>query len=212
MDKNTEMILGMSCIIPSIIGIIRFKNLEKKYLYFIYLIWVDFLIEFCVSMLEKVFLVESSSFLINFYLLINFCLFLIFVWHNKFIQKKLVIILTILSVIVSISNYAYSKNFFAFNFFTLCFVSICKLFISIHILSNQIFETHTKPLKNFWFLFASCAIIYDAFTLLIFGLYFFSLFSTAGGRTVLYIHHFVNVFCYLFFAFAILKIPKKQLV
>jgi hypothetical protein len=210
MDKNTETILGLSCIIPSIIGIVKYKQLDKKYYYFIYLMWLDFLTEFSIIILKRVFLITNANFVVNYYLVINFIFFLVFIWQNKFITKQLVFILTASALIVTVLNHIYNKSFFDFNFFILCFVSICKLFISIHVLSNQIFETNTKPLKNFWFLFSCCAIIYDAFTLLIFGLYFFSLFSTAGGRTVLYIHHFVNVFCYLFFAFIILKIPKKR--
>jgi hypothetical protein len=209
MDKSTEMILGLSCIIPSIVGIIRFNKIEKKYYFFIYIMWIDFLTEFTNIILQKVFLIPKTTFVINYYLLINFIFFLVFIWQNKFITKQLVFILTGLALIVLVLNHIYNKSFLDFNFFLLCFVSICKLFIAIHVLSNQIFETNIKPLKNVWFLFSCCAIIYDAFTLLIFGLYFFSLFSTAGGRTVLYIHHFVNVFCYLFFAFVIFKIPKK---
>jgi hypothetical protein len=211
MDKNTEMILGLSCIVPGIIGIVKYKQLEKKYHYFIYIIWIDFLTEFCNIVLKKVFLIPRTNFVVNYYLVINFIFFLVFIWQNKFIQKKLAIVLIGLSIVITVVNHFYNTSFTDFNFFTLCFVSTCKLFISIHVLSNQVFETNIKPLKNFWFLFSCCAIIYDAFTLLIFGLYFFSLFSTSGGRTVVYIHHFINVFCYLFFAFVILKIPKKRI-
>jgi hypothetical protein len=209
MDKNTEMILGMSCIIPCIVGIIKYTKIEKKYIFFIYIMWLDFFVEFSNIILKKVFLIKNTTFGINTYLIINFIFFLILILQNKFIQKKIVFILIALSIIIAVGNNLYNNSFSKFNFFVLCFVSICKLFISIHILSRQIFETYIKPLNNFWFLFSCCAIVYDAFTLLIFGLYFFSLFSTEGGRTVVYIHHFINVFCYLFFAFVILKIPKK---
>ena len=84
------------------------------------------------------------------------------------------------------------------------------LYVSINILSRQTIAIKYKLINNCWFWISSFSIIYNAFTLLIFGLYFFAMFNTPKGKAIGDIQHFANLVCYVFFAVAIIKIPEKK--
>ena len=81
--------------------------------------------------------------------------------------------------------------------------------ISIDILSRQVMAIKERLINNFWFWFSSFSIVYNALNLLIFGLYFFTMFDTPNGKAIANIQHFVNVACNIFFVVAILKIPAN---
>ena len=210
MSNNTELILGLSCLIPTLYCFFVLKKIETSYRLFFFVILSDVVIELVNVVIKKVFFIRIPIVFFNCYLLINFFFFLHFVSYNKYIKKNLGILLFIVSIIIFIANGFYEVSINKFYFFFLCFTSMVMLFVSIKILSAQIFETNKKLFKNFWFLFSCGAVLYHSFTLLIFGLYYFSLFKTPNGRSVVYIHHFVNVAYYLILTWAIYYIPKSN--
>ena len=147
---------------------------------------------------------------VNLYMYINFGLFLYFVFINNYLSRQAMQWLLLIAFLTGIGNYIYYGTFFRPFFYLLCFVCAVMLIISIDILSRQIMVVRYKLINNFWFWVSSFSILYNAFTLLIFGLYVFAMFNTPNGKAIGSIQHFVNAACYIFFAIAIWRIPEKN--
>ena len=147
---------------------------------------------------------------VNIYTLVNFVLFLYFTQINGYLSKKAMQWLLAFACLVCLFNYLYEHTVLKTFFYLLCFVSAIMLYVSINILSRQTIAIKYKLINNCWFWISSFSIIYNAFTLLIFGLYFFAMFNTPKGKAIGDIQHFANLVCYVFFAVAIIKIPEKK--
>ncbi len=210
MNKVIENILSLMCFLPACLGIFKYKRIEKKLHPFIFMMILDFLIEFTFNSVLKFSVTRYfNQLIVNLYMLLNFSIFLYLVFINGFISKKLMLIFISISVPIAVFNAIYNGTILTTFFYLLSFVSTVMLFISIDILSKQILVINKRMTDNCWFWISSFSILYNGFTLLIFGLYFFSLFNTPDGRTTFIIHHFVNATCYVFFAIGIFKIPEK---
>ncbi len=211
MLKLVLEIMRFACFLPLIIGLLNIKKIDKKYYPFIFMMLADSVVELIGYILS--FISSPKWFLslcFNIYLPTYFFLSLQFVYLNKFISKKTRSILFITSLPVLLFNFWINKGEFQFPFYYLSFISPVMLFIFINVLSMQVLAINNKLILNFWFWVSSFSILYHAFTLLIFGLYYFSLFNTPNGRSILSIHHYVNALTYIVFAFSIFLLPSKN--
>jgi hypothetical protein len=210
MTKTLQHVLGLTCLIPCIIGFYKSKKIEQKYLPFIYMIIADFVIEVINLLVKYVFKFQYFSQLhFNFYLFIYFYLFMRLAYLNNFITKKTRNILFSCWGIVAICNTILNGSFIELNRLVFGFSAIIALYIYTNILSVQILEVNIKITKNFWFWASSFSILYNAFLILLFSLVFFSFAKTPNGRVILNIHYYINAITYLFFAYAIYIIPEK---
>jgi hypothetical protein len=211
MNDDISYLLSMACVIPAVTGIYRFKKTGNQYHPFIYMMILVVLLETIIYLGVKFpALGRFSGVSINIYMLLNLGLFLYFVHLNNYLGKKVLQILLAIALLIALFNYIYEGSFIRTFYYLLCFVSAVMLVISIDILSKQIMETKYKLVNNFWFWVSSFSVLYNAVNFLIFGTYIFALFKINNGKSVGSIQHYVNTICYIIFAFAILKIPKKD--
>lgn len=213
MNKDVTYLMAMTCVLPAAIGIYMYKRIDKKYHPFIYMMLLDVIIETIVYLpLKFSGLAGVSRLAVNLYTYLNFGLFIYFVYINKYLTKKAMQLLITIAAIIGIFNFIYAGTLSTpFFYYLLCFVSAVMLIISIDILSRQIMEIKDKLANNFWFWASSFSILYNSFTLLIFGLYVFAMFETPNGKAIGSIQHFVNATCYVFFGVAIFRIPQKKI-
>jgi hypothetical protein len=211
MNADVTYILAMSCVIPTIAGIYRFKEIDKKFHAFIYMMLLVVLLETWIYLGKQFPALASLSRLpINIYMLLNLGLFLFFVYSNGWLSKKKMQLLLAVALAVAVFDCIYYRSIFNLFLFLLCFVSVVMLIISIDILSKQVMEIKYELVNNFWFWFSSASVLYNAFNFLIFGVLVFSLLKTKNGQSVADIQHFTNAFSYLIFTLAIFKIPQKD--
>jgi hypothetical protein len=211
MSDTIKHILTLACLVPIVVGFLKYKKIDKKYHFFLYMMIVDMLIELCsFSFNFFSFPKKYMSIAFHIHLPLYFFLSLQFIFLNGFISKNIKNSLLLASLPVLLFNLWFNKWVFMFPYYFLSYVSTVMLFIFMYILGMQVLSVNNKMLKNCWFWISSFSILYHAFTLLIFGLYFFSLFNTPNGRSILDIHHYVNALTYIVFAFAIYKIPEKN--
>ncbi len=211
MNTDITYLMAMSCVLPAATGIYKYKRIHKKFHPFIYMMILAVVIETIIYLPSK--FPELGRFprlAVNIYMLLNFGLFLYFVYINNYLNKKAMQLCIAIALLFAIFNFIYSGTLFTAFFYLLCYVSAVMLVISIDILSRQIMAIKDKLVNNFWFWVSSFSILYNAFTLLIFGLYFFALFDTPNGKAIGIIQHYVNLACYVFFAVAIFRIPEKN--
>jgi hypothetical protein len=211
MNAGLTYIMAMTCSIPAAAGIYRYKGIDKKYHPFIFMMMVDMVIEtiYYLAIEFRVF-GNFPQLAVNIYVLINFALFLYLVYINGYLTRTVMQLLLIAAFIIAVINYFYAGTVFT-AFSLLCtFIWSVNLIISIDILSRQIMALNEKLLNNFWFWVSSSYILYNAFNLLVFVPVFFTNIDGPNGKAIGGIQHFVNVACYIFYAIAIFRIPKKK--
>jgi hypothetical protein len=211
MNADIKYILAMCCVLPAIAGIYRYKKIDSKYHPFIYMMVLTAVTETIIYLSIKFPAFRYfPSVTANIYMLANFSLFLYFVCINGYLSKKGMQLLFAVAAAVCLINYICLHTFLSAFYYLLCYVSACMLIISIDILSRQTMAIKYKLANNFWFWFSSFSIIYNAFTLLTFGLYVFAIDHTAKGKAIGAIQQVSNTVCYIFFIVAMLKIPEKK--
>ena len=90
MNKVIENILSLMCFLPACLGIFKYKRIEKKLHPFIFMMILDFLIEFTFNSVLKFSVTRYfNQLIVNLYMLLNFSIFLYLVFINGFISKKL---------------------------------------------------------------------------------------------------------------------------
>lgn len=211
MSADITYMLAMSCVLPALTGIYRYNKIHSKYHPFIQMMILAVLIETIIFISIK--FPKYGGYwqlAVNIYTFLNFALFLYFTNINGYLSKRWMQWLLSIAGVVCVFNYVYEHTVLKTFFYLLCFVSAIMLIISIDILSRQTMVIKNKLINNCWFWISSFSIIYNAFTLLIFGLYYFAMFNTTKGKAIGDIQHFANLVCYLFFAVAIIKIPEKK--
>jgi hypothetical protein len=211
MNADITYLMAMSCALPAAVGIYKYTGIDRKYHPFIYMMVLDAVIETIYYLAYRLQVPgKFTQLAVNIYMLLDFGLFMYFVFINGYLGKKPLQGFLAGAVFVSIFNAVYTGTIFTAFFYLLCYVSAVMLIVSIDILSRQIMATKEKLIDNFWFWVSSFSILYNAFTLLIFGLYFFAMSDSPNGKAIGGIQHFVNMACYVFFALAIYKIPEKK--
>lgn len=211
MNTDIKYMLAMGCVLPALAGMYRYNKIDSKYYPFIYMMLLTAVIETIIYLSIKLSaLGQFPSLAVNVYMLVNFFLFLYFVYSNGYVSQKAMQALLVVAGVVSIFNYIYLHTFLTAFYYLLCYVSAVMLIISIDILSRQTLVIKYRLVNNFWFWVSSFSIIYNAFTLLIFGLYFFAMSNTSKAKAIGDIQHVANLVCYVFFTVAMLKIPAKK--
>ena len=201
----------MCCVLPAGVGIYRYNRIDRRYHPFIYMMIITAVIETIYYLALKFpAFGRFPRLAVNVYMLVNYALFLYFVYSNGYLNKRVMQWLLVTAFLVCLINYLYLATFLATFYYLLCYVSGVMLIISIDILSRQTMAVKYKMVNNFWFWLSSISIIYNAFTLLVFGLYFFAMSDTPKGKAIGAIQQFSNTVCYMFFIVAMLKIPEKK--
>lgn len=211
MNADIKYMLAMSCALPALIGIFKYNRIHSKYHPFIFMMILTALVETIFYLAGKFSALNMfPRFVVNIYMLVNFVLFLYFVYINRYISKPVLQWLLIIAGVVCLFNFIYLRTFLKAFYYLLYYVSAVMLIISIDILSRQIMVTKEKLVNNFWAWVSSFSIIYNAFTLLIYSQLFFAVTNEQNVNPIANIHHFANLICYVFFAVAILKIPENK--
>lgn len=211
MSQAFSIIIGLSCIIPAAIGLYFYKKMDTTFHPFVGMAVLTIVVEMINYLALRFPLIgKIQPIAINLYMLVNFSLYLLLLCRGGYIRRKGRVLLLIIAMMVAIFNLLYNKTVLLPLFYLLCFVSSIMLFASIDILSKQIFTMKRKLADSFWFWFSSTAILYNAFNLLIFGIYIFAMFNTPAGKAIGNIQHFGNLACQLLFAFAMTKTIDKS--
>jgi hypothetical protein len=211
MTAEVRYLLSMVCILPTLVGLWRYKKIDPPCRLLVYMLLLDAINETIVFIGVKYAAFESIATLCsNIYMLVTLVLFLSFVTINGYINKKLQQYLMAIALMVAAYNWYHVGTPYKDFYFLLCFLSSVMLFISINILSKQVMAVNTSLNRNFWFWVSSLFVVQSAYALLIFGLYVFSMFETANGKAIGVIFSYVNAGCYLLFIIAILRMPKRK--
>jgi hypothetical protein len=211
MNTDIQFLMGMTCALPAIIGLYRYKRMDEKFHPFVMMMILTVMVELISYLRYKVSLFQKiAPIAVNLYMLVNFGLFIYFIWKNKYLKKIPAQLFMLLSIFIAVYNQNYNNSLFRLWYYVIFFVSTVMLFVSVDILSRQMLAVKVKPAKNFWFWFSSISVLYNAYNMLIFGDLCFALFSAQVGEASAMIQHYVNMVCQILFAVAMIKAPALK--
>jgi hypothetical protein len=210
-----NFILGLSIVFAVIIGIIRFKVIDKSYHPFIYLNAISLLVEVLTYALPQVGQNSVTVIIANIF---SFTEFYFFTWlfHNwgLFNFKKRIFIL-----VCSIYFLAWVGFIFCFGgikHYDLYFpviASVTIIFFAVTVFNKFIVQDRTPFIKNPKFWIVTGIIIFFAFYVLITSTHLSLFGKQTSEKLAVELHKIVvypNLLVNLMYAIAVLCIPKKK--
>ncbi|MEO8711361.1 MAG: hypothetical protein ABI405_04510 [Parafilimonas sp.] len=216
MGETLSFILALSCGIPAVIGVFKWKNISKRYHSFIILMIVSVLSELIVGIAKLEFnFSQITPPVYNLYFAAEYFLYLVLYKDFQLFSFKTFMALVITGMLLLALDFIFLESgnsikvlWQTIPLYAEIVLSLIIFFPSIKLLSLQVFQKTpfiTNP-KNF---IAIGTILIKAYTILDFS---FMLIKLPMFLSLLSynIFQFINPFCYLIFTWAILCIPRKQ--
>jgi len=211
MDDKTSFILALSCAIPALLGIFKYKNSASNYRSFLLLMVIALITELISGipvLVSKNYAPLRLAYAI--YPTIEIFLLLLFFKRNKIVTYKnfawCVAVIVALIYIISFL-FTHTTNNTATNY---CDISttVIVLILSVKMLSNEIFETKVAAFKNPKMIIAFGYIFFNSFELLD------QVFLHFNSQRNIYLNIFMvyqipNMLSYIIFTWAIIWIPQK---
>ncbi|HWJ92572.1 MAG TPA: hypothetical protein VNR87_15750 [Flavisolibacter sp.] len=211
MSFELSYIFTFSILVGGLLGIFRFNNIRQEFYPFIFLIWLA-----CINEVLGLFLVLSGHYNIinnNVYSLFEALLLLWFFKRIGTIQRQRVLYPYLLSLIVL----TWVADNFIFHYFGENFNSyfniICSFTVVLLAIStiNEILISDDDILKNPVFLICAGIVIFFTYMILVEAFWISGpRISKNFRRKVFEILYWINFFCNLIYALAILWMRKKQ--
>lgn len=213
MSLLLQFILAMSCLIPAVPGIIKYKKAPVNYRPFLLLIFLAVITELIADIPLVLYKSDAAMDIAHpLYAIAEIYLMLLFFKKNKVLFPNFFLLaLPLMSFILSLFVYAGGESTFITHFNSYFDIAVKALFItlSIRLLSSEIFETQTPAFKNPRMVIAFGCILYYCFYMMV--QVFVTLTKGSGlWQNIFSIHQFINVLSYLIFTWAIIWIPAKQ--
>ena len=216
MNETVSFILAISCIIPAITGLIKWKKVHRMYHTFFVLMVVSVLSEMIVGIAKLRFnYLQITPPVYNLYFAAEYFLYLVLYKDYKLFNYKTFVILAITGMLLIAFDFIFLEpgktisvlwKFLAF--YAEVVLSAIILFPAIKLLSMQVFKKvpFITNAENF---IAIGTIILKSFSILIFSI---MLTRVPFLLEILSfnIFQFINPFCYLIFTWAIICIPHKM--
>jgi hypothetical protein len=215
MNDTLVFILSLSIGLAGIIGIVRFKQLDKAYYPFIYNIWAAFALEIILRILMIAGLVKPFLILYNVYTIIDFYLFfrLFYNWKLFGSSKRFFYLVTATAFIAWASTTFFAAGFFRPNYYFPVLYSFTLVFFSVTAFNKLIVHERGNILTNARFWICIGVIIFYTFFILInttrLTVFHFRV-SKSFQRSLQDINVYSNLLVNLMYAIAVLWIPRKK--
>jgi len=210
MSYQTAVIIGYSILIPAVIGLIRFRKIQKAYQPFLIYCLLD-LLNHTLSML-LISYQGSNTINSNVFVLIESLLFvLLFRNWGTFTKKYNFYLVSIFIIAVWITDNLIWHRLTVVNSFFRIVYSFILIFLGIEQLNKLISTTRKNLLLNSCFLICCGIVIYYSYKAVLEVFYFFYFkASDSFYINIFIILIWINFILNLVYGWAALWIPKKQ--
>lgn len=213
--QDLSFLLSLSIAIAGIIGIIRFKVIDRSYYPFIYDIWLVLIVEVIVFVLIKQKLYSILNGIVNIFSIVDCLLFtwLFYRWGlfkgNTKLLYWILGFFVILWIVITFFVHGFSQN----NWYFRLIYSFALIFFSVTYFNKLVVSERGNMLHNSKFLICLGLIIFYTFFTVVCAtnLTLFQYeYSLQFRRSLQQINVFSNVFVNLIYALAVLWIPRKK--
>ena len=203
------VILGMFCIIPTIVGVFRFKQMDASIHPFVYSIWLSVVVEIIArwAWFIKNTLIFSINY--NLFMVLNFSLLICFFINLKVIKQKWAAALVALSIALKLAEYHYSSKFQILNLSSI-FECVFLALLSIKSLSTIILFNNDQLTRSARFVILVSLLIISLFDILNTILGWVFPISSDLTKNVNSIFVIANALVYLSYTYAILCHPTNK--
>lgn len=212
MNYYFTQVASFSIVIPAIIGWARFHKINPAFYPFLFLIWIGLINE------------TISTTLVHFgyYNIVNFNVYLIIealliLWQFKSWQlfspdsKSFQLAIFVIPLIWLIENIFISKISSGFNSYSKIIFSLVFVFMSISMINKILMKERQNLLKHSTFLICIGFVFMFTYSLLVEIFLVYGLKMSLNFQSNLnHIFSFMNLFCNIIYAFAILWMTKRQ--
>ncbi|HMJ48489.1 MAG TPA: hypothetical protein VK498_14245 [Ferruginibacter sp.] len=212
MRYDLAVIIILILIIAGTLAIGRYKKIHNSYYPFLYLIWLG-----CINELLSLFLVLNgyqNAINNNIYVLGESLLILYFFKNLKMFNKTGKIFLVLLSALIILwfyENLILWKITSVSTYFRITYSFIAVL-LSITSINNLLLKVRKNIFTNPDFLVCAGFIIFFTYKILVEVFWLYGLTLSTTFRTLIYgIMDYINLFCNILFALAVLWMPRKQI-
>jgi hypothetical protein len=207
-----NVILTVSVIIPSLIGLFRYKEVIKSYHPILILFLVALVNEtLSIYLSTKIY---STSYNNNIYIFIELMLFLWQFYRWGFPRKRRtthILIISIFSALVWILDNLVLNSIADINPLFRVYYSFVLIYLSIDQINSLIVNERGKLFQNSRFLFCAGILLFYSYKSLIESFYLFHIgFSNQFYHYLFLILAFVNVFVNFLYGVAVLCIPTRE--
>lgn len=212
MDFLIDVIISFTIVIPALIGLVKFKKMDRSFLPFILLIWISVVNE--IVSLITINLFHSNTINYNIHILVKA---LLITWQfNKWKlferAPKLYRYLLIGLLATWIIEVMFISSIIVFASYFIILHSFIIVLMSINILNKLIVKEQDNLLKNSVFLICIGFVILFTFSALIEIFMIYGINESGTFMINVYaILAYTNLFVNLLFAVAILWVPKRQI-
>jgi hypothetical protein len=216
MSETAAFILSLSCVIPALVGLLKWKQVSKVYHPFIALMIVSVLSEMIVGIAKFEFnFFQITPAVYNLYFTTEYFLYLILYKDFKLFSYKTFIALAITGILLVAIDFIFLESggsikmpWNTLALYAEVVLSIIIFVPAIKLLSIQVFQKvpfTTNP-KNF---IAIGTILLKSFSILVFSIMLNTMPISLELLSFKFFQ-FINPLCYFIFTWAILWIPHKQ--
>ena len=204
------IIVGMFCILPAIVGIYKFKQMDAVQHPFVYSIWLSVMVEVIArwAWFAKNKQVYNTNY--NVFMVLNFALCLWFFSNLKVIKKTWVLILIAVSIVLKFSENHYFTQWHLLNISSI-FECAFLIIFSVKILAQNILFTEKKLVISPIFIITISLLVLNLFDILNTILGWIFPISKSLTNTVNTIFVVVNALVYITYTHAFLCTqPNKK--
>lgn len=215
MNDTIRFILSLSVSIAVIIGIVRFRKIDRSYYPFIYNITIVLIVEVLSRILTVTGRQDLFLFTLNLYSVIDFIL-LVWLFHNwgLFNRNKRVFLSIIgFFFIVWLLTNAFLTRFIKLNFYFFILYSFALIFFSVNTFNKAVVNERISIFRNAKFWICIGIVIFYSF-FIVFSSTRISLFMENVGKEfraqLQSISVYSNLLVNLLYAVAVIWIPRKK--
>ncbi len=203
-------IMNLLVFIAGIIGLLRWRQIDKSFYPFVILIWVA-----CLNEALSLILVKLGHYTIinnNVYYLLEAILILFFFENTGLFKGRRMLLLLLIGIYCSfwaIESFAI-RRFTYFNIYFLLFYSFSTVLMSISTINRLLVSYKSNLLINATFLICVGFLAFFTLSVLVHSFWLYGLAkSNSFALSIRRIMIFVNLFSNLIFTVALLWIPRK---
>ena len=211
MSTELALYFGLFIILPGIIGVIRYKEIDKAYYPFLYLLWLGSANEILSFVLIKN--GESNATTVNVFLLIESLLicYQFFSWQLfKGFEKLFIPLIFVLALFWVLETFVL-RSFKVFASYFIILHSFTNVLLSVFMINVLIAKEKKKMLKNSVFLICLGLIIFFTYAVLVEAFYLYGVSSSIEfQRAVVSVMVIINLVTNFLYTLAVIWMPKKQ--
>lgn len=209
MVKIAALISAFSIALAAILGIFRYRKVDRVFHPFIYLCWVAFATE----IITRIYFYPRAltAYSANVYSIAEFSLILWLMWRWRVIGRTAFWWINLILLLLWCTEFLLFDRFEAYASYFNIIYALVILLVSIKCLSWRLTAERGNLIRSPYLIICFSFIIYFSVATIVNAFWFYGYHGSLNfSKAVTYLHFFANSLCNINYAIAILCMPRKD--